>query len=141
LGEGRAYRFNDDSFASESFEDEIVVLNLDDGIYYAFRGAAVVAWPYIVAGHSEPVMAGALASRYGVGADVLALDLKEFVERLLNEKILLSAPETASQIDPPKGGCSPAYEGFGFERHADLEDLLTLDPIHDVDPDKGWPIT
>jgi hypothetical protein len=33
------------------------------------------------------------------------------------------------------------YEGFNFERHADMEDLLTLDPIHDVDPRKGWPNT
>jgi hypothetical protein len=32
------------TFAFESFSDEIVVLNLDDGIYYAFGGAAFIAF-------------------------------------------------------------------------------------------------
>jgi hypothetical protein len=31
------------------------------------------------------------------------------------------------------------YQGFSFERHDDMDDLLTLDPIHDVDPQEGWP--
>ena len=26
-----------------------------------------------------------------------------------------------------------------YEEYGDLEDLLGLDPIHDIDPDKGWP--
>jgi hypothetical protein len=137
----QAYRFNDDTFAFESFADEIVVLNLVDGIYYAFRGAAAVAWPHIIAQHSEPVIARALAARYGVAADMLGRDLAEFVERLLSEKILLSAPETTSQIDCSQIDSLSEYEGFNFERHADMEDLLTLDPIHDVNPRKGWPNT
>ena len=140
-GDVRAYRFNYDTFAFESFGDEIVVLNLVDGIYYAFRGAAVVAWPYIIAQHSEPVIASALATRYGVAADQLSLDLTEFVERLLHENILLAAPEDTSEINCSQHGSLPEYQGFSFERHADMEDLLTLDPIHDVDRQKGWPRT
>src|SRR5215217_7015744 len=29
--------------------------------------------------------------------------------------------------------------GITYEKHEDLQDLLTLDPIHDVDPEQGWP--
>ena len=47
----RAFRFNHDTFAFECFEDEIVVLNVIHGVYYAFRGAAAAAWPYIIAQH------------------------------------------------------------------------------------------
>jgi hypothetical protein len=137
-----AYRFNHDTFAFESFaDDEIVVLNLVDGIYYAFGGAAVVAWPYIIAQHPEPVIASALATRYGVEVDKLSLDLTKFVERLLSEKILLTAPRNTSEINCPQLGSLSEYRGFSFERHADMADLLTLDPIHDVDPRKGWPTT
>jgi hypothetical protein len=141
VGGVQAYRFNYDTFAFESFTDEIVVLNLVDGIYYAFGGAAVVAWPYIIAQHSEPVIASALATRYGVTADRLRLNLTEFVERLRHEKILLTAPENTSEIDGSQLSPLVEYQGFSFERHADMEDLLTLDPIHDVDPQKGWPMT
>lgn len=138
---GRAYRFNHDTFAFESFPDEIVVLNLVDGIYYAFGEAAVVAWPFILSQHPESVMARALGAGYGVPADKLGIDLTQFVGRLLDEKILLPAPETTSEIDGTSLRSLPEYRGFGFERHADMEDLLTLDPIHDVDLSKGWPRT
>jgi hypothetical protein len=86
-------------------------------------------------------MARALGAGYGVPADKLGIDLTQFVGRLLDEKILLPAPETTSEIDDTSLRSLPEYRGFGFERHADMEDLLTLDPIHDVDLSKGWPRT
>jgi hypothetical protein len=68
-------------------------------------------------------------------------DLTEFVERLVSEKILLAAPEDISELDRHRLDSLGEYEGFIFERHAEMEDLLTLDPIHDVDPERGWPNT
>ena len=136
-----AYRFNRDTFAFECFDEEVVVLDLVEGIYYAFGGAAVVAWPYIIAQHPEPVIASTLAKSYGLRLDELTRDLTEFVERLVSEKILLIAPENTSEIDRHQLSHPGEYQGFIFERHAEMEDLLTLDPIHDVDPKKGWPNT
>lgn len=137
----RAFRFNHDTFAFECFEDEIVVLNVIDGVYYAFRGAAVVAWPYIIAQHPEPVIASTLATKYGISMDTMTIDLAEFMERLVSEKILSPAAENSSEIDCSQSASLTEYPGFTFERHADMEDLLTLDPIHNVDPQKGWPHT
>ena len=136
-----AYRFNRDTFAFECFDEEVVVLDLVEGVYYAFGGAAVVAWPYIIAQHPEPVIASTLAKSYGVRLDELTRDLTEFVERLVSEKILLAAPEDISELDRHRLDSLGEYEGFIFERHAEMEDLLTLDPIHDVDPERGWPNT
>jgi hypothetical protein len=136
-----AYRFNLDKFAFECFDEEIVVLDMIEGVYYAFGGAAVVAWPYIIAQHAEPVIASTLATSYGVRLDKLTRDLNEFVDRLVSEKILLTAPENTSEIDHCQLVIPSEYQGFIFERHAEMEDLLTLDPIHDVDPEKGWPNT
>ena len=136
-----AYRFNRDTFAFECFDEEVVVLDLVEGVYYAFGGAAVVAWPYIIAQHPEPVIASILAKSYGVRLDELTHDLAKFVERLVSEKILLAAPEDISELDHSRHDSLGEYQGFIFERHAEMEDLLTLDPIHDVDPKKGWPNT
>jgi hypothetical protein len=134
-----AYRFNSDAFAFQRFEDEIVVLNLFDGVYYALGGAGVIGWPYIVAQHSEPAIASALAARYGIQPEVLASDLNAFIERLTSEQILLTAPESTAEMDCDQNPITATYQGFHFERHSDLGDLLTLDPIHDIDPQKGWP--
>jgi Coenzyme PQQ synthesis protein D (PqqD) len=136
-----AYRFNRDTFAFECFDEEVVVLDLVEGVYYAFGGAAVVAWPYIIAQHPEQVIASTLAKSYGVRLDELTRDLTEFVGRLVSEKILLTATEIISEIDRFQLDSLGEYQGFIFERHAEMEDLLTLDPIHDVDPKKGWPNT
>jgi len=27
----------------------------------------------------------------------------------------------------------------GLEKYDDIADIITMDPIHDVDPAKGWP--
>ena len=45
-------------------------------------------------------------------------------------------PETVAEVKVP---ASSKYQGFLFEKHSDLDELLVLDPIHDVDPEKGWP--
>jgi hypothetical protein len=134
MANGRAFRFNHETFAYESSDDEgeIVVLNHVDGTYYAFGGAAVHAWPYLVAQYPDLLIASALATGYGVEPSTLNIDLMEFVERLLNEKILLTAAETTSQMVSFQPGGLGEYRGFNFERHADMADLLTLDPIHDV---------
>ena len=79
--------------AFECFDEEVVVLDLVEGVYYAFGGAAVVAWPYIIAQHPEPVIASTLATSYGVRLDELTRDLTEFVERLVREKILREQPD------------------------------------------------
>jgi len=89
-----AYRFNRDTFAFECFDEEVVVLDLVEGVYYAFGGAAVVAWPYIIAQHPEPVIASTLAKSYGVRLDELTRDLTEFVERLVSEKSCWQRPRT-----------------------------------------------
>jgi hypothetical protein len=136
-----AYRFNRDKFAFECFDEEIVVLNVVEGVYYAFGGAAVVVWPYLIAHHPIPIIASILATRYSAQLDGVTRDLGEFVERLVTEKILLAAPEAATEIDRSQLAPLSEYQGFIFERHSDMEDLLTLDPIHDVDPEKGWPNT
>ena len=101
----------------------------------------MVAWPYIIAQRPAPVIASTLATKYHVRLDELTRDLTEFVERLVREKILLAAPEDISELDRSRLDSLGEYEGFIFERHAEMDDLLTLDPIHDVDPKKGWPNT
>ena len=136
-----AFRFNSDTFAFECFDEEIVVLNVIEGVYYAFGGAAVVAWPYIVAQQPESDIASALAARYSVRLDEVTRDLAEFAERLVSENILQTAPENILGIDRSQLESLSEYQGFIFERHADMEDLLTLDPIHEVDPNVGWPNT
>jgi hypothetical protein len=88
----------------------------------------------------QPVEAivDATAARYGVPANLVEQELSKFIEKLTAENILFEAQpadEPVSLHEPAGRGFQP----FSFEKHVDMEDILTLDPIHDVDPQRGWP--
>jgi hypothetical protein len=134
----RTYRFNGTHFAFELFEDEVVILNVTEGSYFALGGWAFDVWLALADRHPLGRLADAIAGRYGVPADEIADELSNLAAKLVQEGILLEADpaeEVATLSEPPAGGFRPLV----FEKHVDMEDLMTLDPIHDVDPEQGWP--
>jgi Coenzyme PQQ synthesis protein D (PqqD) len=132
-----AYAFNDARFAYEAFSDEVIVLNKIDGTYFSFGGSATEAWSAIVSSCPLDAVCAALAARYSVMPEINE-DLAEFVAQAVREHIFVeaSAKEGAAELGEQ---ANDIYKRFFFEKHADMQDLLTLDPIHDVDVDKGWP--
>lgn len=97
----------------EVFDGEAVLVNLRTGRYYALDAEATVVWRAVVAG--EPLPAGSGA----------------FAHRLVEEELAIAD----GALPEPDGEGSPAMQVF-----TDMEDILLLDPIHDVDYDaSGWP--
>lgn len=135
----RAFAFNTAEFAFDAFDDEVVILNLTSGTYYALGGCALEAWESLA--HSAPLqeIADAIASRHGVAEDAVKEDLTRLVDTLVAEKILHAALPAENAPTLAVRGGNNGYLPPAFEKHADMEELLTLDPIHDVDPQKGWP--
>jgi len=136
---GRAYAFNSQNFAFEVFADEIVVLNVTDGTYFAFGGWAVETWPALVNRQPAQSIVNAMAERYGVAAGPIGAELDDFTAKLRQENILLDAQPVDEDIALETLPAASGFQPISFEKHADMQDLLTLDPIHDVDPQKGWP--
>jgi hypothetical protein len=134
---GRAYRFNDADFAYEAFADEILILNVTEGTYFALAGAVIDAWPYLAGGQPLAAIADALAVRYGVTAITIEADLAAIAGQLADEGILAPTEANAEGFAPVAG--EGEYRPSSVEKHVDMEDLLTLDPIHDVDQELGWP--
>lgn len=135
-----AVRFNHDLFAHEVFDHEVVALNTLDGTYYAFGGSAVSLWEDLISRRSIARIVSALeAAHRGSEVDV-AGSVASFVEALLAEQILLPAEsENPGALRLSQDGSAAAFSPPTFEKHADMQELLTLDPIHGVDPQKGWP--
>ena len=135
-----AVRFNHDLFAHEVFQHEVVALNTVDGTYYAFGGSAVILWEDLVSGRSIARIVSALEGASGSAGIDVAGSVVAFVRALLEEQILLPADnETQGALRLSQDTSTEVFSAPTFEKHVDLQDLLTLDPIHGVDPDKGWP--
>lgn len=129
-------RFNPDPerIISEQFESESVVVNLETGAYYSFRGTAALCWNWLTDGASP----AAIANRLATGNEAARAEVSEFVNALLAEGLLAANPE--APVPLPVQAVGPvAYEAPRFEKFTDMEDLLLLDPIHDVAP-SGWPM-
>lgn len=67
-----------------------------------------------------------------------AESLKAFAE-LLIEKNLLRGDLGLLEFQT-SDGASTEGSPIELEEFGDLEDLLGLDPIHDVSPTEGWPV-
>lgn len=126
--------------AHESFEDEHIVVNLESGKYYALRAEAADVWVLVMAGLDTAAIGAELARAYGGDAGDIGREVSAFLDLLVAEAVLTSAPVAAT---PAQAAAIPArHRAFTtptFELHHDLQDLLLLDPIHEVDA-AGWPV-
>ena len=126
--------------AHERVDDEVIVINLRTGAYFSLVGAAADAWSLLVVGTSVDQVASTLADRYGVAATQAAADLEPFLTAVLADDLLSVAdggPVSAAELPPVTPGA--AYHAPTLDKYDDMEELLLLDPIHEVD-EAGWPV-
>ena len=126
---------------SEVFDAETVVVDLVAGRYYAFNATATAIWSRLALRPTLDEVAAALTPAFG-GAELARAEVAPFLDRLVEAGLVLrtdGAPEetTAAAAVPPALAAGPLPPA-DFEVFTDLEDLLVLDPIHDLD-ESGWP--
>lgn len=134
------YALNQPPVVGEVIDGEVMVINLDTGVYYSVIGAGAAVWPMLVGGATLREISNRVARHYGADAESVDRDVQSFVARLADEAILrpLQDDVTASSFDPVEEWPAVAYPGFGFERYDDMQALLLIDPVHEVG-DFGWP--
>ncbi|HMS63424.1 MAG TPA: hypothetical protein PKD63_14190 [Solirubrobacteraceae bacterium] len=120
----------------ETFEGEAVLVNLRLGRYYALDAAASEVWAAVCDGLTVAALAAAVGAPRGLDADAGIPWVAPLLRRLAEEELVTVQGGPLPAGDPAPGGPpEPALQVF-----TDMEDLLLLDPIHDVDLDgSGWP--
>lgn len=123
--------------ASELFDGELVVANYGSGIYYSVSETGSFIWQGLRNGLSDAQVAEWLSSRYPGQADGIPAIVSRFIDEMLGEGLIAAVPQ------PIKGDDLPELkaETFGdpvLERYDDMQELLLLDPVHDV-AEAGWP--
>jgi hypothetical protein len=111
---------------AESLDGEVLIVNLATGVYFRGDSNAAQAWTMVTSG-SAP----------GSGEASNTPAIAAFVAELLAEGLIR---ERSVAAESPAEGPAPIPSGpFQLEKFEDLQDMLALDPIHDVDPNTGWP--
>ena len=134
------YQLNTQTFAAQVFAEEVIVLDVNQGTYFALTGNTPQAWPGLISGEAVGEIATRIAVHTGQGPEKVEADLGDFISAMVEEKVLVPlAEDKPEQAMASEEEYTTDYSGFVWDKHSDLDELLVLDPIHDVSPEKGWP--
>jgi hypothetical protein len=128
------------SIVHEKFGDETVILNLESGCYYSAQDTSSVIWNLVSEGCSQADILRRLHSEYsGDDAEIVA-GTAQFLDQLVAEGLVeaRSAPDPDVAHLNGVGTSDKAFSTPLLQKYTDMEEMLLLDPIHEVD-DAGWP--
>jgi hypothetical protein len=129
----------------EKFEDETVIINVENGLYYSLSPSGSEVLRIVDSGCPSGLLIDTLLGN-SEEAIQHGPNIIRFVEDLIREGILVEADDLAvadQSITIP----GPVYTTAGvfqpplLEKYDEVRDLLLIDPIHMVDQEKGWPKT
>lgn len=126
---------------AETIDGETVVINLETGLYFSLVGTASEVWEAVRAGTTRAALLVALGARYAASPDAIAEATDAFLEAMAADGLLRrEASEAGSTPEPAAAtnGQRPPFVPPTLQRFHDVQDLLLLDPIHEVD-ERGWP--
>lgn len=119
--------------AHESFDGDVVVVDLENGKYYSFTRSGSAIWLALVEAATPADLI-----EHGAFADAVP----EFVQRLCRYRLIVARPDVASA--PLSAACAErlrnSIEAPDVTVFDDMADLFVADPIHDVDEPSGWPV-
>src|SRR5829696_4061499 len=135
------YRINSPFVVHETIDGEVIMVNLDTGSYYSLDGAGAVLWEHLEKGASLPTAIEAVRGLYDAAPGAIETAAETLLAALLAEDLLKvseAAPVNGRpNSEPPINGKAPFLTPT-LNKHTDMQDLLLLDPIHEVDQ-AGWP--
>jgi hypothetical protein len=123
----------------ENFADENVVVNISIGNYYSMKGSANFIWTLLQQPHNQKQITAALLNEYEVDASLAEDTVSQFLAILQKEQLLLCKDSQEHTPQILNVTSKKEFEPPVLEIYNDLQELLLLDPIHEVDVAQGWP--
>ena len=121
-----ALEIDEPSVIFEEQDGEIVLVELRGGLYFRLKQPSAGVFKTLVSGHSL----AKLQSACSTGGEAV----EQIMSQLMEKHLVRQVRETRMD-DPSPWGC----DIFVLEEYGDLQEILKLDPIHEADPDAGWP--
>jgi len=135
------YRINTPRVIFENIDGELILVHMEKGAYYTTDEVGALVWELIDGLATTAEIVAVLASEYDVTRADAEGALAAFLERLTGED-LVSMENPAVERTPPRRAPVAARRPFrapALQSYRDMQDMLALDPIHDVEA-AGWPV-
>ena len=140
------FRTNVPKIIHETIEGETVLVNLDTGNYYSLDGIGADVWGLMEKGIHLGGMIDWISERYEGERMDIEKALFRLIEELQCEELIVPDGTRDPGIAMDQSGVSKDSPGEQLKnfvppvlhKYSDMQDLLLLDPVHEVD-ESGWP--
>ena len=136
------FRVNSPNVIHETIEGEVILIDLKTGTYYSLREAGAAIWQAIEQGAGEDEIEAELGLRYETSADQIRDAVRRLLDELEREGLVRAEEGEADRPVRPtvsdNGSVRLPFEAPTLEKHTDMQDLILLDPVHEVGAE-GWP--
>ncbi len=146
MSSNKLFRINIPTVSHETIDGETVIINLETGHYYSMHGVGADIWSFIEGAYTVNDIIKAIQNRY----DGPHVDIENSINKLISEmeqeglivpnleNFAKSSEVANTQAEHEQGEERPIYKAPILNKYSDMQDLLLLDPIHEVD-ETGWP--
>jgi hypothetical protein len=150
------FRISGPEVVYETVDDETIIVNLDTGNYYDLNHVGAYIFKAIEVQANLEQIAAALCDRYAVDQATVGSDLDQLVTELIDERLIIPVGDETPADEPfasagqgVPGPLDVSEDGAGeakdygapvLGKYTDMQELLLLDPVHEVD-ETGWPST
>jgi len=134
------YQVDTAKIMHETIDGEVIIVNLENGLYYSTDGVGTHLWTDIASGDAslDTLVSGAQAAFTGE-AQAIAAGVSGFVQQLKDEDLIVAVPGNGAASAPATtAAAGAAFAEPVLQKFQDMEALLLVDPIHEV-VDDGWP--
>ena len=138
------YRVNEPQVVHQTVDEETVIVDLGTGSYYSLRGSAQVIWSALERGLDVHGVVDEVSGRFEGSPDEIRPLVESFVTKLAEDRLIVGLDGQGTAGPPPADGAVPSgarppFEAPVIEQFDDLQDLILLDPVHEVSEEQGWP--
>ena len=137
------FKVNTPTVTHETIDGEAVIINLDSGNYYSLVDVGSFIWELVEKGASASELQELVLRTYQSNATDVDRGVQELLAQLQQENLIVpvdgpGAFDLTEMLPSNNGHEKPSFNPPLLHKYSDMQELLLLDPIHDVD-DAGWP--
>ena len=145
---GDRLKINEPNVVHENIDGETVILNLDSGNYYSIVDVGADIWNYIEKGAPVIEIMPLILENYECSRGDEENDVNSFITQLQQEGLVIPIDNKLADSPLPNNWKEQitakknktVFNVPVLNKYTDMQDLLLLDPIHEVDA-TGWPST
>jgi hypothetical protein len=139
------YRVNTPDVIYENVDNEVLIIEFNTGNYYSTNNSGGEIWELLAAGAPVSEIIQNMRAKYNAGNGDIKAAVNQLISELLEENLISpekiepgSASGHAAGINTSASSERLDFEPPVLQKYSDMQELLLLDPIHEVD-ETGWP--